>query len=120
MTTKSRSTIRSTISFVTKYRRDLWLTLLTAIVAIALNTSDKTATRVSNDEHSTCIIQQRGLPAGHHLASLVSDIGMLLSLTPNNPHSTVPPIASQLLRDLKAQADAYSTIEQRQPATRTC
>lgn len=80
------------------------------------------------DERNTCLIQQRGLPAGHELAATMADIHALLTLPPTaatkRQQSQVPPklLAHELhlVTDLNTHLAKYSRAESRQPATRKC
>lgn len=83
------------------------------------------ATRVKDDEHASCIIQARGLPAGHHLAKIMEDLYVLLTVRPSSQQKQqprVPPTAQQLatLKGLTAELKMYSAIELKQPTTRKC
>lgn len=80
------------------------------------------ADREARDEHTDCVIQARGLPAGHHLAHAMGDISELLQALP-------PAVAGEsrmqlhlraIALDLRSQTHAYATIESKQPRKRTC
>lgn len=75
--------------------------------------------RQGRDEHQACVIQARGLPAGHQLAATMRDIHTLLTLPPRAGHRT-PPAIQVILVDLDAHLAAYDRLEAKQPATRTC
>lgn len=107
----------------------------------------ETGNRVTRDEHSTCVIQKRGLPAGHQLADAMTDIHELLSvlllLPPASParpvsktdrqravptgatgSSGLTGTAGAVLRgfavDLNDHLSQYLAAESEQPGTRTC
>lgn len=84
--------------------------------------------RVSGDEHRTCLIQQRGLPAGHALANVVSDLHFLVALpltteAKNRLAHLSPGLRTlELARyhDLSVSAARYTQLEAKQPAGRRC
>lgn len=74
----------------------------------------------AQDEYKTCLIQRRGLPAGHLLADALSRIGQLLSLiTPAQLLEEPLGVRDKILR-LRADADGYGKIESKQPRSRVC
>lgn len=96
-----------------------FLTVAIAAAVAIRNTSklDSLSHRVATDEHNTCVIQARGLPAGHDLAAAMADIHELLLLpSPQRP----PPVVAVIIADLNGQLSAYLTLESRQPASRAC
>ena len=78
--------------------------------------------RLATDEHATCTIQARGLPASHDLAAFVSSINGLLRLS--NPAreraNGATPAALRLLATMERSSGAYTRIEAKQPRMRTC
>lgn len=107
----------------------------------------ETGNRLTHDEHSTCVIQARGLPAGHQQAASWQDIHklitLLLLLPPTSPARPVPPadrqqviptgasgatgttgVAQTVLRglavDLNGHLTEYLAEEAMQPGTRHC
>jgi hypothetical protein len=82
--------------------------------------------RVAGDEHATCVIQARGLPAGHALKNAMVDIHTLLTLplTPaqvaQRRKSPPSPQLLGLLANLDRNLGVYAELEDKQPATRTC
>jgi hypothetical protein len=99
-----------------------------ATVAIR-NTSDLSTTshevnhlvkRVAMDEHNTCVIQARGLPAGHQLAASMKVIYVLLTLPVAPGAAKTPPKIERLVLDLDSHLAAYLHAEAKQPPTRTC
>lgn len=78
--------------------------------------------RVATDEQKTCVIQARGLPASHHLAVVIGDIGNLISLgSLNQAHARgVPPRAVRLLLSLQSNSTTYERLEAKQPSSRKC
>lgn len=84
-----------------------------------------TSDRATRDEHSSCVIQARGLPAGHELAASMRDIHMLLTFPPTSAAErraarNVPPGVLRIERDLAGHLSRYSKAESKQPATRHC
>lgn len=77
----------------------------------------KLTARVANDEFDTCVIQRRGLPAGHELAASMSEIHALLTLP--SPTPPPPPVAA-ILSSLNGHLATYLTIEAKQPRSRSC
>lgn len=73
--------------------------------------------RVARDEHKTCLIQQRGLPAGHDLAAAMADIHGLLTLPSTQ---TPPPAVAVIVADLNGELSAYLKLEGQQPPSRRC
>lgn len=84
--------------------------------------------QLRRDEHNTCVIQQRGLPAGHELAASMADIHALLTFPPTpaarREQAQVPPWQLRrelaVLKDLDAHLAKYSAAEAKQPQTRRC
>lgn len=76
--------------------------------------------KISDDEHSSCVIQARGLPAGHHLASVVGDIGMLLGLADRKRLAALPGEQRALYDSLRDNSNAYARAERHQPQHRSC
>lgn len=80
---------------------------------------------VSHDEHSACVIQARGLPAGHELAQSMRGIHMLLTLPATSEAerlaaANTPPEVRRIERRLTMHLAAYLKAEDAQPATRHC
>lgn len=104
--------------------RTHWIAVLIGVLVIAsayntIKTFDVTG-RVSSDEHSTCLIQARGLPAGHQLSDSMADIHVLLTV-PRTAHSApVPPAIAKVLADLNGHLAAYTADEATLPHTRIC
>jgi hypothetical protein len=109
--------------------------LLAAAIAIRntidlSNTADKTSRlasansmlvrRVIRDEDATCLIQARGLPAGHQLAATMRDIHTILTLPPTPGAAPTPPAVSELITDLNQHLSAYLKAEKQQPQERSC
>lgn len=81
--------------------------------------------RITSDEHSTCLIQARGLPAGHELAASMLDIHMLLTAPPTTPAerravAERPQSITRIVRSLDDHLAAYLAAESRQPGGRRC
>lgn len=105
--------------------RALWVAVVSVIVfsVIAVGVATFGLIRLRADEHQACVIQARGLPAGHHLATAVGDIAKLLQasrLQTMHPARGVSAQALRLLIDLEVHADAYATLESRQPGSQSC
>lgn len=92
-------------------------TSLTHRVAALASQNSALVARVAHDERQTCVIQARGLPAGHDLAAAMADIHELL-LLPSSQQP--PPVVAVIIADLNGQLSAYLTLESHQPASRTC
>jgi hypothetical protein len=96
--------------------------LLFGLLALAF--TDLT-NRVSSDEHATCIIQARGLPASHELAASMADIHKLLTVPPVSAaqkarQKATPAHVLAIVKDLNAHLAVYQGLESKQPATRSC
>lgn len=76
--------------------------------------------RVVNDEHQTCIIQARGLPAGHQLAASMKVIYVLLTLPPSPTAKATPAPIERLILALDHHLALYLHAESKQPPTRNC
>ena len=79
----------------------------------------------AQDAHSTCVIQARGLPAGHQLAASMKDIYSLLTLRPVSAADRLraaetPPPVELLVRSLDGHLAAYLKAEAAQPQRRSC
>lgn len=79
----------------------------------------------ASDEHSACIIQARGLPAGHELAASMADIHALLTLPPTSTAQRLaakntPANVTAIIADLNMHLAKYSAAEDKQPAHRSC
>ena len=84
--------------------------------------------RQHSDEHSTCVIQSRGLPASKHLAHVMKDFGVFIE--PPDAHNPLarglpkpPPVPAYYLpalEDLRRELPAYNALEAKQPQGRTC
>jgi PAS domain S-box-containing protein len=75
--------------------------------------------------HASCVIQARGLPAGHELADSMSDIHRLLTLRPTTSAqrqsaADEPAPVRALLADLNQHLTNYQQAEARQPHHRKC
>lgn len=117
------------------------------ISAYAAGQAFSTSHRVSRDEHASCIIQARQLPAGHQLAAVMTDLhellAVLLTLPPASPSRPVPKpdrqrtvatgatgptgttgVASIVLHgfavDLNGHLVRYLSLEAQQPSSRHC
>lgn len=89
--------------------------LVSVIVGFAYNSN-----RISDQAHAGCVIQARGLPAGHELASSMADIHMLLIQPRRSGQPPPPPAVAAIVRDLNFHLSRYLGIEAKQPATRRC
>lgn len=83
------------------------------------------AARLATDEHSTCVIQARGLPASHELAASMADIHALLTLSPRSKAQRLaarqtPPYVRKLVADLNTHLGGYQRREAKQPQSRRC
>lgn len=76
--------------------------------------------RISNDEQQTCVIQARGLPAGHELAASMKDIHALLTFPPSPGSRPVPRPVRTVVNDLNQHLAKYLRDESKQPQTRAC
>jgi hypothetical protein len=98
---------------------------LTAVIAVlalvtVVITSQHTAGRLTRDEHETCIIQARGLPASRLQTHAWADIQTLISIPHPHTGPPPPPRLVHLAENLRTTLAAYTKIETKQPATRTC
>ncbi len=76
--------------------------------------------RLGGDEQQTCLIQQRGLPAGHELADVMADVHALLTYPPAKGQP-VPPLPEQwTIVSLDRDVALYLRDEAKQPASRHC
>lgn len=79
-----------------------------------------TLTRVVRDEHSTCMIQARGLPVSHQLADAMTDIHELLTVAPRARSPQAPPAVLAVVGDLNMHLAKYQMLEAKQPQSRRC
>lgn len=92
-------------------------TALTHRVAMLARANAALVARVAHDEHATCVIQARGLPAGHDLAAALSNLHSLVTLPePRRP----PPAVAVLIAGLNGALTGYLSLEAKQPASRSC
>lgn len=90
------------------------------LVAMLARANAVLVRRVAADELQTCVIQARGLPAGHQLARSMKVIYTLLTLPPAPGAVPPPPKIEQLLLNLDSHLARYLAAEAKQPPTRTC
>ena len=81
--------------------------------------------KIAHDERSVCVVQRRGLPAGHHLADAMNSIHALLTLTPTTKAERLaaaetPRAVKVIEGQLTASLAAYQAAEAKQPQTRSC
>ena len=76
--------------------------------------------RMLSDEHRTCTVQSRGLKAQRHLTNVMADISKLLEPPPTLKQAPVPPYARAPLANLRIELPAYTALENKQPAHRSC
>lgn len=76
--------------------------------------------RQGKDESKTCLVQSRGLKAQRHLTNIMGDIAALLEPPESVPRSPVPRYAQGPLANLQVELPAYTALEHRQPAGRSC
>lgn len=79
----------------------------------------------TRDEHTTCVIQAQGLPAGHQLSATMSALYQLLSLRPTTKAerlaaSQIPASEKALLEKLALHLHRYTLAESKQPPSRSC
>ena len=80
--------------------------------------------RVVSDEHGTCMIQARGLPAGHALVAAMADLHLLLTVSVSHASRREmrrePRRLRGLLESLNQNLAAYTFFESKQPHRRKC
>lgn len=130
--------VRAVSNFVARYRD----TIIVALVAASLGgvvydlhevrTVVRTVKVVQRqqgaDEHATCVIQARGLPASHHLAGVMEAINVLIQpVNPKLPGAKELPPPPPLPRyyrpavtKLRKELPEYLRPTRRQPSGRRC
>jgi hypothetical protein len=96
----------------------------THIAALVAETR-RLAQRVARDEYRTCVIQKRGLPAGHALSASMANIHALLTQKPRTAGQRAarqqePLSTRRIVRDLNRHLARYTRLEASQPRTREC
>jgi hypothetical protein len=80
--------------------------------------------RLAGDEHQSCVIQARGLPGGHYLAIIISDVHDLftipLTAAQRAQESQAPPGYLSIERSLAYYTGLYTDVESTQPKHRSC
>lgn len=105
------------IAAAVAYRNTTRLSTVTSNNATLAHEVARLLQRVATDEHNTCVIQARGLPAGHDLAAALSNLHSLVTLPePRRP----PPAVAVLIAGLNGALTGYLSLEAQQPAGRTC
>ena len=104
-------------------RRNALATLIIMLVLSAAYADIRVfqlSSKLGKDEHQTCLIQARGLPASHDLAESMKGIHILLTLPPAPHAKRVPRKIETILRNLNRSLAAYQKAESHQPLTRSC
>jgi hypothetical protein len=96
------------------------LVAMTGAFIVMVFIADHTNSKLSSDEHATCLIQQRGLPASKALAESIKDINELLTPAPGERSAPVPPRTLAVIVNLRAETARYVRIEAKQPSSREC
>lgn len=99
-----------------------WVAVLFVMLVAAAGAA---AYRIVHDEHATCTIQARGLPAGHELATSMADIHALLTIKPTSKAQKLaakqtPAATLAIVSDLNMHLAKYQTLEAGQPKSRSC
>lgn len=96
--------------------------LLAGLIGFGAYRLLRVTSRQSSDEARTCVIQQKGLPAGHALARVIGDIHEIIGFRPVAKSHAVPlnPEELSVIADLNAQAALYAQLESQQPQSRSC
>ena len=80
--------------------------------------------RLSRDEHASCLIEARGLPAGHALVGIMADIHVLLTRPPTRAERRAerhePRKVRLFLDALNGNLATYTRLEAAQPHSRKC
>lgn len=84
--------------------------------------------RLGIDEHASCLIQARGLPAGHQLVGVLADLHRLLTLPPTSASRararSIPRwelrIERHVVKDLNHHLAVFGRLERSQPPTISC
>jgi hypothetical protein len=97
----------------------LFLLLCGVFAAVSLGYEHRGA-QIRHDEHAECVIQARGLPAGHDLSAAMGEIHALLMLPERPGQAKPPPAVASILSALNMNLAAYTAIEAKQPAYRKC
>lgn len=85
----------------------------------AANDNARVQRHLHNDELATCVVQARGLPAGHRLAmGLGALVTFLKEVIP--PNAPLKPKQASALHAVEDGLGSYASIEAQQPQTRSC
>lgn len=84
----------------------------------------KLSNNLSRDEHTSCVIEAQGLPAGHELAAVMSNLHALLIVPETARQRAAQRLETPLQRYLTGQLNGhlakYQKAETTQPHTRRC
>lgn len=112
---------------VTALRRSNYILygVVVLLLGIALAAFGHENSLLKAQAHRSCLIQKRGLPAGHELAASMADIHKLLTAPPTTPAQRVraaqtPQPVLQIVADLNRHLARYQNLEARQPQSRRC
>lgn len=98
--------------------------LLAGLVGYAFWKASNAApsSRLTQDEHATCLVQAHGLPAAHTLSGAMYDLSVLLAHIPPPKHHLTGLQRRQrrAAHDLYRKARRYARLEHKLPPTRHC
>lgn len=95
-------------------------TLLCLLFGLFAFEFEERGNQISGIQHSACVIQARGLPAGHDLAAAMGEIHSLLTLPRAAGSAPTPAPVESILSALNANLAAYTALEAKQPSHRKC
>jgi hypothetical protein len=100
------------------------LAILVIVLALSAGYADvrvfQLGKQIGGDENQTCLIQARGLPAGHYLAASMNGIHALLTLPRSPREPSVPPRIQRIVQALNKNLAQYQKAEASQPRSRSC
>lgn len=98
-----------------------WCLVLSVAFGLALGVAIWAQFRETSDQHRTCAIQARGLPAGKQLAIVMNDLYKLLTPKPGvKQAANEPPSVKLIIADMTLHLGLYQTAEAKQPSGRPC
>jgi hypothetical protein len=116
---KCRSGLRAGLDWIDRHVAIFVIVGLLGLAYLGLELVDVQG-RQGNDEHNTCTIQARGLPASKHLSNAMGELSAVLTPTSKTAFARVPEPTRGQLERLRVEAHAYRALEAKQPSSRHC